>query len=231
MPGHMRRLAPAPHVTVVAGLALVCVTPALAATPPKPNTSNANLSIGASRSAVTYGNAVNLLGITDGANAGTRVDLLANPFPFTGSTPTAVSALTGANGKYVIVGVKPLVNTQYVAKAAGLPSPNESGPVTVLVRIRVSAKVSDPTPSMGDSIRFSGTAKPAHDGARVSIQKRSPTGRYVTIARTRLKDDGLGNSRYSRRLRVDRSGTYRVVVAGDVDHIDGISALRKIRVD
>ena len=43
---------------------------------------------------------------------------------------------------------------------------------------------------------FSGRAYPAHDGALVSIRKRSSTGSYVTIARTRLLDLQRAYPRY-----------------------------------
>ncbi len=64
----------------------------------------------------------------------------------------------------------------------------------------------------------------------VRIQRRSPSGRFVTVARTRLRDAGTVRSTYSRRVRVYRDGVYRVRVTGDGDHINGVSRLKTIDV-
>jgi hypothetical protein len=82
----------------------------------------------------------------------------------------------------------------------------------------------------GSLLRFSGTVFPAHDGRAVSIQKRSPSGRFITVSRTILRDAGDARSTYTRRMRVLRDGVYRVKVAGDADHINGFSRLRTVRV-
>jgi hypothetical protein len=63
----------------------------------------------------------------------------------------------------------------------------------------------------------------------VRIQRRLP-GRWVTVARTRTTD-AVGCSRYSRRVRVFRDGTYRATIAGHEDHARGISRSRFLDVD
>lgn len=50
----------------------------------------------------------------------------------------------------------------------------------------------------------------------------------MTVARTTLRDAGEATSTYSRRVRVSRDGVYRVKVAGDTDHVNGISRLRTL---
>jgi hypothetical protein len=46
-----------------------------------------------------------------------------------------------------------------------------------------------------------------------------------------LRDAGDERSRYSRRIRVRSTGTYRVVVvSNDGDHVNGISRPRRLRV-
>ena len=45
-----------------------------------------------------------------------------------------------------------------------------------------------------------------------------------------LRDAGTELSRYSRRVRVRRDGVYRVKVAGDADHINGFSRIRRLDV-
>jgi hypothetical protein len=102
--------------------------------------------------------------------------------------------------------------------------------VFVRVRLSVSFKVSDSTPKKGARVRFYGTAAPAHDGKPVLIQKRTASG-YKTVTRTTLLDNGTATSKYSKRLRIRSSGTYRVVVQSvDQDHDDGASRSRTLRV-
>jgi hypothetical protein len=99
--------------------------------------------------------------------------------------------------------------------------------VDVPVRLRVRIHVSDHTPSKRQRVRFSGTAGPAHDGAPVRVQRRRANGSWRTVAR----DAGTEVSRYSRRVRIYRTGTYRVrVLSGDTDHLRGTSHKRKLRI-
>ena len=99
-------------------------------------------------------------------------------------------------------------------------SPN----VLVNVRIRMSMRVSDSTPRVGQVVRFKGRACPAHNGPVVAIQRRSSTGRYVTVRRTRLRA-ATTCSAYSRAFRIYRDGRYRVT-ADDADHARGYSRSR-----
>lgn len=142
--------------------------------------------------------------------------------------PAGVTATTANNGKYSFT-LKPRVNTQYRVDAKTSP-PVTSTPRLVLVRMRVGIRLSDSTPARGRLVRFSGSVSPAHDGLKARIQKRSSTGRFVTVARKTLTDAGDARSAYSRRIRIYRDGVYRVKVAGDSDHINGFSRLRTIDV-
>jgi hypothetical protein len=92
----------------------------------------------------------------------------------------------------------------------------------------VGSRVSDSTPRRGSLVRFSGIVRPPHNGRRVAIQKRAPSGRFVTVARTRLRRLDASSSRYRRLVRVRRSGVYRVVVTGHDDHASGISRTRTL---
>jgi hypothetical protein len=162
-------------------------------------------------------------------NSGIGVDLQADPFPFEDNGFTNVaSGLTDANGDYRLT-AKPTSHTRYRVVAKTSP-PTTSAASTVLVRIRVKFAVSDSTPRAGGLVRFSGTACPEHDGKTASIQRRTSTGSYRTVARATLADTGGECSSYSRRLRIRRDGTYRVRVAsGDADHSTGTS--RRIRLN
>ena len=98
------------------------------------------------------------------------------------------------------------------------------------MRIKVGVRVSDRTPRRGSRVRFSGSVFPAHDGRTALIQRRTRTGSFRTVVRTRLRDAGTARSTYSRRLRIYRDGVYRVKVAGDGDHANGFSSRKSIDV-
>ena len=142
--------------------------------------------------------------------------------------PTGKTVRTASNGNHTFA-VKPLANTQYRV-VAGTSPPVGSPAKLVLVRMLVGIRVSDSTPRRGSLVRFFGSVLPAHDGRRVTIQRRSRTGRFVTVVRTRLRDAGTARSTYSRRVRLYRDGVYRVKVTGDGDHINGLSRLKNIDV-
>jgi hypothetical protein len=210
-------------------LAAVCAGPALAAKPPKPPKPNPNLTIKTSAPAVTFGRTVTLSGTTKNVAAGTTVELQENPFPYAGFKPTGKTAVVDPAGNWSVAGVAPQVHTQYRVQAKTSP-PSESTAVTVRVALRVSFRVSDSTPKRGARVRLFGTVAPAHDGKPVLIQKKTATG-YKTVTRTTLLDNGTATSKYSKRLRIRRNGTYRIVAESlDQDHDNGTSRSRTLRV-
>ncbi|CAA9501592.1 MAG: hypothetical protein AVDCRST_MAG67-1923 [uncultured Solirubrobacteraceae bacterium] len=219
------------HLTyAVAGLALAFV-PAAAAQNNSPNKpKDAAITLAADPTTIVYSGATTLSGRVSGASTGgVTVRLEADTTRPYGDSykPTGATATTDASGKYTFA-LKPLVNTQYRAIAQASP-PVTSAPKLVLVRMLVGIKLSDSTPARGRLVTFSGSVYPAHDGRSALIQKRSSTGRFVTVARTTLRDAGDARSTYSRRVRV-RDGVYRVKVSGDGDHINGFSRARTINV-
>ena len=222
------------HRTLLLALACVCALPlaADAAKPPKPK-GNPSLTITARPPAVTYGGAVVISGTRRGSNHGNRpVALQANPYPFRAFKDVAVTR-TNSKGNYSF-NVKPRAHTRYRAVS---PSPAtvydtviKSAEVLVHVRLAVGIRVSDSTPRRGQRVRFSGTVAPRHNGHRVYVQRQRRDGRWVTIART-LTRQATGNlSRYSKRVRIRRTGAYRVKVRGHADHSSGISRVRAIQV-
>ncbi|MEA2155730.1 MAG: hypothetical protein QOE11_1870 [Solirubrobacteraceae bacterium] len=204
---------------------------ATAKQPPKPPKPVAGqLTLAAAPNPINFGGSTTLTGKLAGGQAGGQTVVVeANPAPFTAFRQIA-TVTTNANGTYAAT-VKPGVITRYRVTAKTAP-PTVSGEVAVGVRIRVGLILGDATPRRGTRVVFSGRAYPAHDGALVSIRKRSSTGSYVTIARTRLLDDGSARSRYSRAVRIARSGVYQVRVSnnGPADHLAGISRARRITV-
>jgi hypothetical protein len=210
-------------VVPIAGLlALAAALPGAATADHKPghNPGGGSLSLAAKPAPVVFGSATVLTGrLTGSSKAGVTVTLREDPFPFGDGNKPVASAVTDAQGDYRFTR-RPLVNTVFGASAG----PNRSPGVSVSVRIRMSLRVSDSTPRVGQRVRFRGRACPAHNGLVVAIQRRSRSGRYVTVRRTRLKA-ATTCSAYSRTFRIYRDGRYRVT-ADDADHARGFSRSR-----
>ena len=220
---HTRRFA------VLAGLGLLLAPAASAQKPPKPPKGASAITLDAQPNPVVHGSPVTLSGrLTGGAVGGVRVRLEQDTtVPYGDAyTATGLTATTAPSGAYSFT-LKPLQNTQYQVVAQTSP-PVTSAPRLVSVRMLVGLRVSDRTPRAGTRIRFSGSVFPAHDGRRALIQRRSSTGRFVTVARTVLRDAGDERSSYRRRVRIRRDGVYRVKVGGDVDHVNGFSRKRTV---
>lgn len=211
-------------------LAVALAPAAVAAKPAKPPTASA-VTIEAKPAIIVFSGATTLSGRLSGGNVdGVKVRLEQDATRPYGDSYTAMAntTLTANNGRYTFA-VKPLVNTRYRVVAQASP-PVTSAATLVRVRTRVGLSVSDATPARGRLVRFSGSVSPAHDGRTAYIQRRSATGRFITVGRTTLRDAGTTRSTYSRRLRVSRNGVYRVKVAGHGDHVNGFSRLRSLTV-
>ncbi len=156
--------------------------------------------------------------------------LQSNPYPFTGFKSGA-STTTDSTGHYAFK-VTPGLNTRFRANAATKPGPSTtSTEILELVRTRLTFGLSTYHPRRGQLVRFSGSVYPAHDGGLVAIQRRLNTGAYSTITRVRLAHViGANRSSYSKRLRVYRTGTFRVVLGSHADHGRGVSSARTARV-
>jgi hypothetical protein len=220
-------------LTAVATVAIAAASASVATAqkPVKPPKGTQAVSLAAAPSIVVFGSSSSLSGdVTGPQTSGVTVRLEADDSRPYGDSykPTGRTAVTAANGKYAFA-VKPGLNTQYRVTAQTSPGVT-SAPKLVLTRIRVGLKVSTTTLRSGSRVLFSGSVLPAHDGRLALIQKRSPTGRWVTVARTTLRDAGTSRSSFSRRLRITRDGTYRVKVSGDTDHVNGFSRTRTLDV-
>jgi hypothetical protein len=215
---------------LIALSAIVLGTPAAvqAAKPPK---TPAQLTLLATPTTVTFGKPTTLTGKLSGGKsvAAQTIDIQADTAPFEGTFADVTTATTDANGNWTAPAT-PAALTRYRARSRTSP-PVTSATVDIAVRLRVSRRVSDSTPSRGERVRFSGKVAPAHDGAGVRIQRRTRTGTWVTVARTTLRDAGTEVSKYSKRAKVRRTGTYRVRVrSGDTDHATGTSRRRTLTV-
>jgi hypothetical protein len=218
------------HRTIVGLLAALGAIAALplgaAAQKPKDN----KVTLSAAPNPIRFANATTLSGkVTGPDHAGVAVTLRADPFPVDADSGVA-TATTDANGDFQLTGIMPDRNTRYSVSAKTSP-PVESAVVDVLVRVRVTLRLGDATPRVGQRVRFFGSAAPQHDGSVVRIQRRRATGSWKTVGLTLLRDAGDERSRYSRRLRIRRDGTYRArVIAVDGDHLSGISRRRSVDV-
>jgi hypothetical protein len=173
---------------------------------------------------IVWGRSTVLVGRVRGAGTGILVDLEGDTFPYSDAEwAKQATVATDSKGDYRFTAM-PRSNTRYRAVAFNSPTVT-SAAVTVLVQIRAKVRVSDSTPKRGSLVKFSGSACPAHDGNLVYVQKRSSTGRFGTVGRTKLVDAGETCSSYSRRVRVYSDGVYRVKVSsgGDGDHMTGVS--------
>jgi hypothetical protein len=135
-------------------------------------------------------------------------------------------ATASSSGAYSFTRLSPSAGTYYRVLADGATS----APVRVLVHFRVGVRVSRLHPARGSLVRFHGRVGPRRNGLRVLVQRLGPRGRWHTIRRTRLGGAGGGLSSYSVRVRIERSGRYRVFVGPDATHGAGRSRTVRIRV-
>jgi hypothetical protein len=204
-------------------LAAAALLPAIAGAqkPPKGGT----LTLSAAPNPVVAGGSLTLTGkLTAATPADQKISLRLDPFPFD-NFANAGDARTNATGDFSLV-QRPTANTRYQARMGN----DESPIVTVLVRPRVTLRLSDNTPAAGQRVRFAGRVCPEHDGVNVAIQRRSG-GRFGTVRRAKLRDiPGSTCSSYRRRIRVGSDGSYRAVIRGHADHARGVSGVRRANV-
>lgn len=190
------------------------------------------LTIAASNRTVTYGRPTTISGVLSGTgNAGVVVTLEQRPAPTTGAfKSTGLTATTDANGKYSIV-VSPPVITTYRVTSGSRKDTTTSPELTVRVRVKVTLRLSDSTPSAGQRVLFTGSVLPGHDGKLVRIQRRTAAGGWRTVTTTTLVAatpvGSTTRSKFAKRVRVNSTGTYRARVApADGDHIAGSSGAK-----
>jgi hypothetical protein len=189
------------------------------------------VTIAANPRSIAFGKASALTGQVVGPdNTGVKLTLQSRPASVAGAQfADAATGTTDAAGNYSF-GVVPLVNTDYqvVAKA----KPDVTSPVQrVNVRWALTLKLSDATPKRGKRVRFSGRVRPADPGASALIQRRTKTGKFRTVTTALLKPSATaGESVYSKRLRIKRSGVYRVRVPGNGEHATATTRKHRIRV-
>src|SRR4051812_41896012 len=212
------------RLAVVACAAAATAIPAAAtAAPPTPH----QLSISAAPNPVVFGKTAAITGkLTGSDSGGGTVTLRDDPFPFSnfGNPPNTT---TQADGTAAFT-VAPPVNTKSQPPAKS-KSPATSPELTVLVAPRVGLVVSDLTPKVGQTVPFQGRVYPPHDGQNVLLQRHNSTG-WHTLTTIPLVHATDTYSFYSRKRKVTRNGTFRVVKPKDADHARGVSPRRKLTV-
>lgn len=192
-----------------------------------------SITLAARPATITYLRSTQLTGTFSGAEtASQKVTLESTDFPFTAPFSRVASTTTSATGSFAFT-VAPFAATRYRVTGKAKHSPQTVSPVvTVKVRYKLTLRVSDSTPKAGQRVRFSGLVYPAHDGRKVSIQRRTASGSWKTLKRTALvsRVGSPPQSAYQTSLRVGRSGRYRVSIGSDADHVRNHSSPRRLRV-
>jgi hypothetical protein len=212
------RLLLAATILVVA-VALAVTSEGEAQKPPKPG-----VTLKASAEQVTFSTPVALTGKVKGAKQAMTVTLerrAANATTFA----AAATATTDANGDFSFA-QRPAQSSVYRVTSGTASSPEVAVAVAPLVGLRVG----DSTPRKGQRVRFKGTVRPQHDGTRVAIQRKRADGTWATVRTAALRDAGNAYSRYSKRIRIRRSGTFRTVIAAHADHAEGVSRERALTI-
>lgn len=167
--------------------------------------------------------------LTGTGNAGQRVVLLANPFPYTqGFVPAANVQLTNAQGGFAFPLPSVARNTQFRVQIPDRPQ--IASPIVSLgVAVRVGTNVNRTRIRRGQRVRFLGTLRPARPGAQFAIQKLRG-GVWRTIAGGITRSAGRTFSRYAKSVRLTTGGSYRVFVAyRDGDFVSAAGRTIRIR--
>jgi hypothetical protein len=174
------------------------------------------LSLAATPNPVPFGGTTTLGGTLSGTGSANRaVVLQGNPFPYTqGFQAVGNPQLTNAQGAFAFPLLSVPLNTQYrvvVSNNAAVASPIVNVGVAVIVSTHLRTR------HRGGKLyaRFSGTVRPARDGAQVAFQRKHGS-TWVTVNGTITHHASTSRSSYRKTIRIKRGGTYRVLV-GIVD--------------
>src|SRR3954447_26612894 len=164
------------------------------------------VSLAASPNPIFAGGSTNLAGtLTGTGNAGRRVVLQSNPWPYTQGFQNATNEqVTNAQGgfSFPVLGVP--FNTQYRVEMPERPAVG-SPIVTLGVKQHVHTGVRPKRVRRGHRVHFVGTVTPVRAGEQIAFQRKR-NGRWVTIGGTVVRSSG----RYSKRVKIHRGGRYRV---------------------
>jgi hypothetical protein len=206
--------------TLALSAVLIAAVPvAGASAAPKPPAAAGAPTIKAAPTIVVFGATTTISGKAGAAKQGATIALQRDPTPLGDGWQDFRTATVGKGGGYSFT-VPPFIATSYRVVAEGTPSAG------ALVKVRPSVGLS--LARSGSLTRFSGSVKPARDGARVSIQRKSASGAWKTVRTATLKDAGSTRSTYSARLTVRSTGTYRTKLAAATGYLTGTSRERAV---
>ena len=172
-----------------------------------------SLELSATPNPVRFGANTTLQGAIGGTGGGGRtVQIQQNAFPYTAGFANLGNPIVAApDGTFASVVASLSVNAQFRAVTTGSPKLT-SNVVALGVAPIIRTNVSTRRPRKGARVRFAGTVTPSWIPAQVAIQKRTSTGRWVTVAGSITHAYKPDRARYAKSIRVRRSGTYRVFV-------------------
>jgi hypothetical protein len=167
------------------------------------------------------------------ADAGRPLELWEQRAPFPGAYAMVATGAAGASGEFGFP-VTPVRKAYWsvVAPATGSLVREASPGFLVAVRRKVSIRTSTRRPRKGTLVRFSGFVSPAYplDPSSVAtLQRRTSTGGFANVRAVLLKAAGDFSS-YRMRVRVRRSGVYRIVVPSSTFFSAGASVAVTVRV-
>jgi P pilus assembly chaperone PapD len=199
-------------------------TPSAPVTPAPPAATT--LTLTAAPTGVLHGGTVQLSGRLQQADtagiAGETVTVERRPKGTT--TWTALTTVTTASDGTLNPNpqLTPQAHTQYRLRHPATPfyAASTSSTATVLVGVRLTARLNRPSMALGRTATITGQVAPAHHGQRIRLQDQR--GRvWRTVQAKPLPASG----RYSFALRPRATGTswWRIYKASDADHIGAIS--------
>jgi hypothetical protein len=161
---------------------------------------------------VLFGTPAAVRGAVTGTGAGGRpVVLQGRPFPFTSEFADLTAPTpTDAAGAFAFGGLGIGTTTQFRVRLAGRPG--VVGPIlSVGVAARVATFVARRV-QRGRRVTFRGWIRPARPGAQVAVQRRARNGEWSVVAGTITRGGSADRSRFRKRVRIRRTGRYRVLV-------------------
>ena len=185
------------------------------------------LALSASPNPVVFGGMVLIAGTLSGPDVGGKeVTLVGRPFPFTGPFQRiGNTVLTTPPGAYSFL-VPASITFQLRVVDQSKP-PVTSPTITENVALATTVRARRLHRGKG-RVRFSGRVTPARVGNAVLIQRRTRRG-WATVGITLTHAKTPAFSRFKRRLRLRRGGSYRVLIrTTGGDYVDGAS--RTVRI-
>jgi hypothetical protein len=187
------------------------------------------VSIALTPSRVTWGGGLSIIGRVNGSGvSGMRLALERQAFPFQSGFSEVATRKVGGKGTFRFDVASLFETTRYrVVTRTRRPVFSTTRTASSAVRVGARARLRGRRRA-----RVRGSIWPQVPAGRVSLQKRSPRGRWVPVKRARARRLDAHRSRYRFKVRrTRRAGSYRVVVlARDGGaHVPGRSRVVRVK--